>query len=138
MLVSHVITCCCPSVRLRQIYQCFFQHKVYDHCTASSQCIPSQLTLDVVQKCRTVFHNVFEELKHKQGIFGNLFHMCEAEIGKMTQIAELPDCRADSIVKVVALFLRVLLYHNIKVMNGLMLSKTVGKRNKKAQKVLHT
>lgn len=116
----------------------FFQHKVYDHCIASSLCIPSQLTLDVVQKCQTVFHNAFEELKQKQGIFGNLFRMCEAELGKMTQIAELSDCRADSIVKIVALFLRVLLYHNIKVMNGLMSSKAVGKRNKKAQKVLHT
>ena len=118
----------------------FFQFKLYDNCTASSLFSPSQFILDVVQKCQTVFSDTFEQYKHRRGVLGRLFDFCSAEIRKIKAVTELSECGTETVDKVIALFLRVLLYHNIKLLNRVPLNKTAGtgKKNRKAHRVMHT
>ena len=69
-----------------------------------------------------------------------MFCLSEVEVGKMPEVAEgsLFDCQVETIKKVIGLFLSVLLYHTIKLLNRSPTNKTPGKKNRKAQKVMHT
>jgi len=116
----------------------FFQFKLYGHCSASSLFTPSQFSVTLLQKCQTVFTDTFEQFRHKPGILARLFAASIAEVPKMPEVAEcrLSDCTVETVEKVIGLFLRILLYHNVKLLNRPLISQT-GKKNRKAQKVMH-
>ena len=113
---------------------------MYKHCTADSLHSPSKFMVDVVQACQKKFNETFALSRHRKNILGRMFSLSEAEVGKMPEVAEgsLFDCQVETIKKVIGLFLRVLLYHNIKLLNRSLKNKAAGKRNRKAQKVMHT
>ena len=80
----------------------FFQFRLYDHCSASSLFTPSQSTLKVIQKCRTVFSDTFEHFRHIQGIMCDLLSVCVDEACKMPEVGErsLSDCWLQSVERV--------------------------------------
>ena len=124
--------------RSKQDLPIFLKFKLYDHCSVNSLATPSHLIFTVLQKCQTVFDDTFEQSKQKQGILGRLFSSSVGEARKISEVADYSDCRADTIQKVIGLFLRVLLYHNIKLLNRSLLQNAGSRKNRKVQKVMHT
>jgi hypothetical protein len=91
--------------------------------------------------CRNIFSDKFDQLKHEMGVQRRLREECFAKLDEFVAAGILDlnfaDCYKDTVHKAIALFLRVMIHHKIKVLNRGISKSTSVKRNRKAMKVLH-
>ena len=119
----------------------FFDFKLYDGYSRSSLHTPSDLSVRMLCECRDVFVNKFDEVMCGNTVLYDLY-MCslDAVLPLLCSVSISEICMNEAIQKAVALFLRILLYHKVKMLNRSISHKPTtssGKRNRKAKKVLH-
>lgn len=89
-----------------------------------------------------IFADNFSKLMFGPCVFQMLFQMCLEHATDILSFRDMSStCLKESVEKSVALFLRILLYHKVKVLNRELTSGNSadkpGKKNRKAMKVMH-
>ena len=117
----------------------FFDFKLYEGYSSSSLHMPSDFSVRLFCKCRDIFVNKVDEVMCRNTVLYDLY-MCslDAIFPLMSSVSISEICMNEVIQKGVALFLRILLYHKVKMLNrSISCTTSSGKRNRKAQKVVH-
>jgi hypothetical protein len=113
----------------------FLDCKLYKHCKQDSLHRPSERLVQLLSGCRDVFIDNFDKVKHEPKVFRQLLEKC-CDVYELLKPPE--DCAARSFLKCSMLFIRVLLYHKVKVINrGMADSSKQSRKNRKAAKVMH-
>jgi len=117
----------------------FFKFKLYEGCKKTSLHVPSATAVMLFSECRKMFVENIGKLMSGNGVFQSLFHICIEHVNKIL-VMQCP-CATETVQKSVALFIKILLYHKVKVLNREMTSSgsvdKAGKKNRKAMKVMH-
>jgi hypothetical protein len=92
-----------------------------------------------MQTCRDLFVAKFDEVKHTSGVLKQLYDTCLAKLdGLEKNEMKICECSTSTVNRGISLFLRIILYHKLKVTNRNMAKAVnVQRRNRKAIKVLH-
>jgi len=136
---SDLMLCTDTSICNTDLSCVFFDFKLYDGYKSNSLHVPSQFAVLLFSQCRDVFVKQFDKVMCGSDVLYNLFERCIDCISEMSKSLTEP-CVQETVKKSVALFLRILVYHKVKVINRDMSCKTnkkTGKRNRKALKIVH-
>ena len=121
----------------------FFGFKLYDGLKSTSLHTPSDFAVRMFTACRQIFVSQFSTVMCGNSVLHTLYQLCMTAVQGLLGSTVVSDtCMHEGISKAVALFLRILLYHKVKVLSRDMSSKSntcAGnkKRNRKAMKVVH-
>lgn len=126
----------------RESSNMFLDFKLYDGCRKDSLLTPSEFAIRIFCECRLVFTTHFNELMFGSRVICKLCELCTERVRDIPGfLQDKETCVTETINKSVALFIRVLLYHKVKVLNREMSApKTEDKpqkRNRKALRVMH-
>jgi hypothetical protein len=116
--------------------------KLYKNCSIDSLHCPSRSFEILISACRNIFCDQFDQVKHKPGVLHHLLESCLLQLNELSSSGFLRlDCAVcckDTVQRAMALFLRIMLHHKLKVDNRATVKVTKAqRRNRKAIKVLH-
>ena len=116
----------------------FFHFKLFEHCNMSSLHVPSDVAVHIFAECRHVFAQNVEKLLCGKHVCHHLCELSRARL-KDENLYTATSFVTNTVDTCVALFIRVLLYHRIKVINSEFVKGKQGekpkKRNRKAMKI---